>query len=242
MQETIRAIVISRIPYTDNSTVVRLYTREKGMISCIAGRMHGRKGCLKSSMFQPLSILNAVIYTGSKGMPSIREASPVLPLHSISSDPLKASVGIFLTEVLSHTLIESHPDTSAFDFIEHSLLDFEMAEVCPSDFHLSFLWKLTTYIGIGPRNDYHSANNRYFDIINGCFAEESSMVTIAVSQEVSDKISYFLNKDTEVIVSADISRNMRKELIQQTVSYYAYHLGWQNGLKSLSVLHEVFEG
>jgi len=241
MQEKFRAIVISRIPYTDNSTVIRLYTREKGMITCMAGRMHGRKGCLKSSAFQPLNLINVMVASTGKGMMNIREAVPVFPLHSISCDPLKASVGIFLNEILNQTLIESHPDTATFDFIENSLLEFEMAEICPADFHVSFLWKLTSYIGIGPRNDFNKGNNRYFDIVNGCFAGSAFQVSIPVSDEYSELISRFLNNQMPVVVTTEISRSQRQELLFHTVTYYSYHLGWQKGIKSLSVLQEVFE-
>lgn len=241
MQEEVRAVVIAVIPYTDKSRVVRLYSREKGVISCMAGRAGTGRAGVRTSLLQPMSVVNVVLSAKSKGMPHIKEISPVFPLYSLFTDPVKASVGMFLTDVLNHTLIESHPDGNTYDFIERSFLQFEMAEICPADFHLSFLWKLTSYIGIGPRNDYDAASCPYFDTVNGCFAATTAEVSISVSPEVSKWISYFLSEEIPVAVNAGLTRDMRRELLYHTVSYYNWHLGWKDGLRSLAILQEVFE-
>jgi DNA repair protein RecO (recombination protein O) len=242
MQEEVRAIVIAVIPYTDKSRVVRLYSREKGALSCMAGRAGTGRAGVRTSLLQPMSVVNVVLSAKSKGMPYIKEISPVVPLYSLFTDPVKASVGMFLTDVLNHTLIESHPDRNMFEFIEQSFLHFEMAESCPVDFHLSFLWKLTAFIGIGPRNDFDHREYPYFDTVNGCFAATREEVSIPVSPELSSWISYFIKQEVPVTVSAKMSREVRRDLLFHTVSYFNWHLGWKDGLRSLGILQEVFEG
>lgn len=242
MQEQVRAIVIAVIPYTDKSRVVRMYSREKGVLSCMAGRSGAGRSGVRTSLLQPMSVVNVVLSSQSKGMPYIREIAPVVPLYSLFTDPVKASVGMFLTDVLNHTLIESHPDENTYDFIEQSFLQFEMAESCPADFHLSFLWKLTSFVGIGPRNDFHADDCRYFDTVNGCFASASAEVSMSVSPEVSAWISHFLSHEVPVVVATGMTREMRRDLLYHTVSYFNWHLGWKDGLRSLSILQEVFEG
>ena len=56
-----KAIVISTIKYSDTSLIVRLYTKEVGLVSyLLKGILKSKKGKLRTAYFQPLTQLSII--------------------------------------------------------------------------------------------------------------------------------------------------------------------------------------
>ena len=56
-----KAIVISTIKYSDTSLIVRLYTKEVGLVSfLLKGVLKSKKGKLRTAYFQPLNQLSII--------------------------------------------------------------------------------------------------------------------------------------------------------------------------------------
>ena len=61
MSEKKMAIVLYLTRYTDKTSIIHLYTRDLGRISCFANGIFGRKSKVNRSLLYPLSVLNTVI-------------------------------------------------------------------------------------------------------------------------------------------------------------------------------------
>ena len=114
-----KAIVISSIKYGDSSLIVKLYTYELGLISCmIKGVLKSKKGKLKAAYFQPLTLLSTVIsYQEKRSLQSIREAQVSHLYQTVHTDVIKQSVVMFLSEVLSSSIQEEESNTLFYEYL-----------------------------------------------------------------------------------------------------------------------------
>ena len=82
MVEKTSAIVLHQLKYTETGIVVQVYTRKFGRLSFLVKGMRNKKAGKHNVHFQPLSILDLVIYyKESRGMQILKEFSvSYLPL------------------------------------------------------------------------------------------------------------------------------------------------------------------
>ena len=84
------AIVLGAVKYGDSSVILRTYSKEQGLLAFIASGVRSRKGPIRPSMIQVLSVLQLVYYQKAKGeLKRIKEASIADPLQEIHFDPIK---------------------------------------------------------------------------------------------------------------------------------------------------------
>ena len=105
MLEKTRGIILHQIKYTDSGIIVQLYSRRFGRQSIIIKGMRNRKTGKHNSLFQPMFILDLVMYQkASREMQVLKEFSVSYAPYSIQSDIRKSSVAIFLAEILTNVL------------------------------------------------------------------------------------------------------------------------------------------
>ena len=84
------AVVISTLKYGDSSLIARCYCKELGLKSfMLKGILSSKKGALKKSLFQPLSIINLITQVKNQnreGLHFIKEAQIRFPVIEIPSD------------------------------------------------------------------------------------------------------------------------------------------------------------
>ena len=130
MSATTDAIVLSLQPHSDKAFVVHAYTRAGGRINYMVYGL-GRKNA--AGMYTPLSLLQI---TTEKT--SIRTAQLSFVPATISSDPYKRTIALFLSEVLYHVLRHPMQDEPMFDFIAEAVQTLDQTKE-PQNFHLQFL-------------------------------------------------------------------------------------------------------
>ena len=105
------AIVVKRTPYTDHSAVVKLFTREFGLLPFLIQGLHGKHN--KNSLFQPGTLVEVVFHKQNKGMMRAKEVSLVSG-WGYSHYPIHDQVRWFFLELLSHVLHEEQPEELLF--------------------------------------------------------------------------------------------------------------------------------
>ena len=233
-----KAIVISSIKYGDSSLIVKLYTHELGLISCmIKGVLKSKKGKLKAAYFQPLTLLSVVIsYQEKRNLQSIREVQISHLYRSVHSDIVKQSVVMFLSEVLSSSIQEEESNTLLFEYLENSFLWLDSYDSI-SNFHLLFLLNLTKFLGFYP--DTSDADKQAFHLLEGIFTEESAQKEIISGDEVL-QLKKLLGIKFDDIESVNFSKTQRQSVLRMLVRYFELHLGGFRVPKSLAVLETVF--
>ena len=235
-----RGIVLHTIKYSESSIIARVYTEAFGLQSYLIKGARSRKGALRSSMFQPLTLLDMVVYHRSNSeLHHIREAGVSEPFHAISSDLRKSSVAIFLAEILFRSLKETEANEALFDFLTHSLNFFDMQEAGIEYFHLYFLISLSRFLGFQPQGE-PAGNQACFDLREGKFVAGRAAHPDQVSDAPSIAMWNIMNTTAGELQKLSISRSTRDELLDALLIYYQIHLSGLGAIKSLEVLREVF--
>lgn len=240
MTEKTRGIVLHQIKYTDSGTVVWLYTRNFGRQSFMIKGIRNRKSGKHNVFFQPMSILDMVIYyKESRGMQTLKEFSVSYAPSDIYFNVKKSSVAIFLGEVLASVLREESPNEELFDFIEKSIIYFDSCKEGYSNFHIAFLAGLSSYLGFepGPRK---SGAEHYFDMLNGVFVILPPDHGNYANEEISEVLAAFFASSYENVNRIVLTGSVRNEVLDVLVRYYSLHLPGLKKVRSLDVLKEVF--
>ncbi|MCF6360532.1 MAG: DNA repair protein RecO [Cyclobacteriaceae bacterium] len=219
-----KGIVLRFVKYKETSVIATVYTVEKGLISVIANSVRSKNSKSKIALFQPLTLVDLVIYNNSsKNISRVSEISSFYPLHNLRQDPIKASISFFITEMLNKCLKEEESNPPFFNFIQNSIIHLNEQEREIQNFHLIFLIKLSLFMGFKP----HSTADFINQIPNSSLYREKSISKLMDSMLIADYESPI--KLTSVL---------RSNILDDLVSYYKSHLDIGK-VNSIEVLHQL---
>jgi len=151
MLQKTRGLVLNYLRYRETSIIVKIYTEEFGVQTYIENGVRSSKGKNKIALFQPLTLLDLVVYfKDSAGIQRISEIKVNHPYSTIPFDITKSTIALFITEVLSKTLKEEAGNPRLFQFLRESLIWLDQATEGYENFHLWFLLRLSFYLGFEP--------------------------------------------------------------------------------------------
>jgi DNA repair protein RecO (recombination protein O) len=239
MIEKTRGIILQQIRYGENSRIVQVYTERFGRLAFMVKGL-GKKSGVQRALLQPLALLELEIsYKPSRNLQNIREARISVPLPDIHMQIYKASIALFISEVLSKTLTEEDTNSPLFRFLYNSVIQLDREQEITNIFHLLFLARLTQYLGFPPVNRF-SGENRYFDLREGLFVPSLPTHPDFMDTENAALFSSLLDPGDKL---QDFSRRTlsdKKEFLEKILLYYRIHLEGMGKIKSLDILHEVF--
>jgi len=226
-----RGVVLNFIKYRETSIVTRIYTEAFGLQSYIVNSVRGggKKSKGKISFFQPLTLLELVVYyKRSPGLNRISEIKCPEPYQSIPYDFSKSGIALFLTEVLNKCLKEEEENAELFEFITNALLIFDNLPEYFQNFHLQFMLKLSRYLGFAPRSAQDVLKEIYeFTGRPGYSEEEEKVLSQMISYPFTERVS--------------TSNEVRRLLLDELITFYQIHVDGFKDLKSVSVLRELME-
>lgn len=229
--EKTRAIVLSQTRFRETSLIVRVYTENFGLRSCIMNgvRTANPKAKFKAALFQPLSLLELVLYyKENANIQRISEAKIAFPIHSILLDTRKTMIVTFLQEILIKTLHEENPNPELFDFLFHSITTLECLEQHAENFHLQFLFQLAGFLGFQPA----CAEDMYEELF-----DHQILIKSLVSTQEIQFMNLLLREDYGLALP--ISYKERTYLLEQILRFYELHLENIRSLKSLTILQSL---
>ena len=219
------AIVLSAIKFKEHSLIVSCYTKEIGIQSYILHHIFkSKKGKLNPAYFQLLTQLE--IQTDFKQNQSLHKISEVKLKHSYESmhvNIYKSTVAMFLAEVLQSILKEEEKNIELYNFIEASLLWFDLNSFNPN-FHIAFLLKLCQHLGVYP--DLETLE-RFF------FRHEKNSTNIEILKEI-------LGTDFDGINNIKLNSKIRHDILNEILDFFKIHLGDFKKPNSLKILHDIF--
>jgi len=199
-----------------------------------------RKSSWKPAFFQPLSIVELeVSHDMRKNIQQMKDVRVLMPYQSLTIDPLKRSIAMFIAEVLLKVLSQSEADESLYLFLRQSLEFLDNSEQKTANFHLVFLLKLSRYLGFEPNID--GQTTLFFDLVNGVFLSSPPAHRHYLFAEEAGKMAQLLQTDYEHMTEIKLSRQQREKLLEDIVSYYRFHLPDFPEIHSLEVLKTLFD-
>jgi DNA repair protein RecO (recombination protein O) len=236
MRQVIKGFYLGHTNFSDTSVILRLFTENYGKRSFLVKGAKSKKGT--SSLLQPLNQIELTCnFQLEKDLQVGNTLQLVKPLNSISVDVRKATVAIFLTEILNKSIHSGTDESSLYEYLDHSFDLFDHANFDPN-FHLLFLSELSKYLGFYPKL-IGQPQEIYFNIREGVFDATSTQL-YHLDVETSNAFKQLLLHNFTSIDKLLFNSSQRKNLLKALVLFYEVHL--ENvSIQSLEVLETVFE-
>jgi DNA repair protein RecO (recombination protein O) len=226
-----RGIALNYIRYRETSIIVKIYTEAFGIQSYIVNGVRSAKSKTnRIALFQPLTLLDLVVYHKSKEQTIHRlaEVKCSLPFKSLPFDFVKSSIALFMTELLIKTLREEEANLPLFEFLHESVVYLEQTQEDYENFHLQFLAKLTFYLGFGAETvkevEQQLADNLY---------------PYSLEPTMQEALQNFIHLPFDY--PTRLERMSRSKLLNALVFYYKIHLEGLGEIRSLEVLRELMK-
>jgi DNA repair protein RecO (recombination protein O) len=227
-----KGIVLSFVKYGDSSIILKCYTHQFGLQSYIVNSVRSTKQKSKIAFFQTLTLLDLVVYY-QKNVQKIFRISEVQCPYVFQTIPYqytKTTIALFLTEILNKALQEEQPDEQLFEFIWQSVIYFDKMNVGIENFHLTFLLKLTVYLGFGT-----TEGSLFMDQLSNYRSFKGGN---SEQKELEELISHLStrNYDEQAVT---INNWQRRQILELILDFYHIHLTNFDQLKSLTVLRTL---
>lgn len=233
-------IALKTTNYSESSIVVHIYTEMFGMQSYLVNGAKKPKAKLPANMFQPLHLLDLVVYhKDSVGLQRIKEARLLPPLRAIPFDIIKSSLAIFLNEILYKVLRQQSPDPVLFHFIQQSILWLDESQSNLADFHLVFLVKLSRFLGFLPLHS-NEKSRPYFNLMDGVFTPSLPPHSHVLHEPHTSQLRQLMQVSFEESATLKISPDNRKQLLEKLLEFYKLHTENFVSPNSLYILEEIF--
>lgn len=238
MQITTKAIVISAIKYSEADLIVKCFTQSSGLKSYLLKNiLKSKKGKLRTSLFQPLTLLELTANHKDKGtLEFMQEAKVYHTYQSLHTQIQKTSLALFLSEILKSVIQEEEKNEALFSFLENAFVWLDSNNAV-ANFHLLFLVQLSDYLGFYP--DVNASNLPIFNLVEGVFQKESTnMYCINIPESGGIKQCFGIKFDA--LNTIKLSKTERVESLEILLLYFQLHMQGFKRPKSLDVLNQLF--
>ncbi len=215
-----RGIVFRFVKYGETSIIVSVFTELFGLQSYIVNGIRSKSGKNRIALFQPLTLLDLVVYHREHAnINRISEVKCLYPYQTIPTNINKATIAMFIAEILNKTIKEESHAQELSDFLIRSLISFDQIERKTANFHLVFLLRLARLLGFGAQHVNDVLGTRTTS------AENEVIISQLLSAEYFDQI--------------EMKNNSRREILDLIIKFFADHIENLGEIKSIQVLREV---
>ena len=249
------AIVLHAFKYGETRLIVDVFSRESGRLSLIASLPKTRKARLKKQYFQPMTLLE-ITYEQRPHvqLQSLKDARLLTAWASIPFSSEKLALSLFVAEFLYHALRSEQQNEPLFSYISDSMQWLDTAEGGYANFHLTFLMRLSRFLGFYPNLEeqplatLHAAARQQmphadmvFDLRAGTFNSQVPLHRDFLPPDEARRIRVLMHMDFPTMHLYRLSRHDRNRIIEVLLHYYRLHIPQFPELKSLSVLQELWD-
>ncbi|WP_443937737.1 DNA repair protein RecO [Pedobacter sp. MW01-1-1] len=239
MLHKVRGIVLKTTNYSESSVIVQVFTDKFGMQSYLINGVKKPKAKIKMNMLQSLHLLDMVVYhKANTAIQRIAELRTTPVFTSIPYDVLKSSIVIFLNEVLYKSIRQQSTDEGLFNYIFNAIAWFDECEDFHPNFHLSFLLKLSRFLGFAP-NCNRRNDQDFFDLHEGEFVSRRPIhANYLELTDATNFISLF-TIPIEKLVELKFTNAERRYLLDKILVFYALHTASFGEVQSHKILETL---
>ncbi len=217
-----------------------MFTRERGRLSLIVALPKTQKARMKKQYFQPMTLLE-ITYDERQNvqLQKLKDARLLSAYASIPFSPAKLSLSLFVAEFLYHALRSEQQNEPLFAYICDSMQWLDMSAEGYANFHLTFLMRLSRFLGFFPNlDDYHQGC--VFDMRAGTFINNVPIHRDFLQPDESRLIHQLMRMDFPTMHLFRLSHHDRNRIVEVLLQYYRLHIPQFPELKSLQVLQELW--
>ena len=211
-------IVLNYIKYKETSIISKIYTKEFGLKSYLINGIRTKKGKFNISSFQPLSLLELVVYENKNSqigrIKELKFDKIYFTNHHVQK---KISICLFISEVLLKLITFQVPDKNQFNFVRNSLIELDKIVDNYENFHIIFLIKFSKYLGFEISNISDFSNIKFENELVISFLSEiiiseySSNIksTSSVRNKALEIIIVYFREKTEININFNSNRILK---------------------------------
>lgn len=235
-----RAIVLNMTKYTDEQSIVSLFTEQMGCVGMLVRLSRSKRTSIRHSLFQPMAILD-VEWNHKPGgkLQRPRSVQVAYPFESLPYDPYKTAMALFLTEFLQHAVKNEAPSEPLFSYIVQSIQWLDTCRVGYANFHLVFLLRLTRFLGFMP-NVEEACEGDFFDLRASVFTHCRPAHSDHLEPGDAALVPKLMRMRYDTMRLFKFNGSQRSRLLEYINMYYRLHLPDFPVLKSLAVLKQLF--
>ncbi len=242
MLQRLEGIVFRMIKYSETSVICDIYTKEHGLRSYILNGVRKPKSKIGAGLVRPMSLLEMVVYhREDKDINRVKELKPSYLYQKVPYDVIRGAIGLFMTEVAQRSIKEASSNPLLYDFLISSYQLLDHLEGNLANFHLSFMVKLTQYLGFMPDASAYFEDLEgeiYFDYQEGIFIDRAPAHVYHFSPQHSALLIRFLDSSALNAGNIKLRGVVRHAFIEDMIRFYQYYIeNFQ--LQSHEVLHQV---
>lgn len=228
------------VKYGDTSLVAYLLTDIHGRQTYMVQGVKSSKGKgNKASVLQPMFPLEFEGFqTRHSQMHRMKDVRLAFPLQTVPFDVRKSTISLFMAESLYKLIKETEPNATLFDFVRNSVIALDLMTDGVANFHLWFLVRLSAFLGFYPAND--RSEGEWFDITDGSFKPLPPQHGVVMNRRAGNLLGEFMDAGVGVIGGIKLTREERRDFLEQLLRYFGYHLEAVDKIQSIQILREVF--
>lgn len=235
-----RGIVFHTTNFSETSIIAKVYTELFGVQSYIVNGVRKKNAKHRSSIFQPLSLVEMIVYHKERGgIQRIAEIRNSPQFKNIPFDPVKTSIVLFLNEVLYRAVKEEEENPGLFEYLFSGLQFLDVQTETSGNFHLSFLLRLTRFLGFFPNGNY-SDEAPFFNLQDGNFERLTPDHPFFLDKGLSQKFGEVIAASGNLSDAVALQAAERRELIERLLEYYRLHIDGFGEVKSHKVLEQIW--
>jgi DNA repair protein RecO (recombination protein O) len=215
-------IVFRLTNYGETSIIVNIFTGAFGLQSYIVNGVRGKSKKTNIALYQPLTLLDLVVYhRENAGIMRIKDVKCIHPYQSFTHDFRKATIAMFLNEVVNRTVKEQTHAQELCEFLIQSFTTLDLLQTNIENFHLIFLIRLSQHLGFRPSD--------VAEISGGWMAneEEEKILLKLLTANYADPIA--------------MNHIQRTNILDLLIRFYVLHSANFGELKSLSILRDIIQ-
>jgi DNA repair protein RecO (recombination protein O) len=238
---TLQGIILRTVKYSESSIICDIYSREYGLRSYIVSGVRQQKSRVSPALIKSMNWVEMVVYhREDKEINRVKEIKSAFIYKKIPFDIIRASIGIFMTELAQKSIKESVSNPELYDFLYYSFTFLDSMEGKLNNYHLSFMVKLTQYLGFMPEAEeyFETENDLYFDYQNGIFISDRGAHIYCFSAFHSKVFLQLIEMSMEESGQIKMTAESRMIFIEDLIRFYQYHIEKLH-LNAHDVLHQV---
>lgn len=241
MQQTVRCLALRSVKYSDTASIATVWSRELGRLAVATPSGAGREARRRRAIMMPMGVFEAVAtLRPQQEVARLSDLRPLAQSAAASGSPARSVVAMFLADFLTQALRECPPDALLSDFLfSQAELLGTVAGAALANFHLSFLYRLTRFLGIEPDMGSY-APGAYFDLKEARFTPTAPLHGLRLEPRQA-RIAWLLSRLTDRSLSLPrLSHNERNQALDTILQYYSIHFRPLSAIPSLPIVREIF--
>lgn len=235
------ALVLHAFKYGESRMIIDVFSREAGRLSLIAALPKTSKARLKKQYFQPMTMLEIEYEQRQRvQLQKLKDARLISPYTSVPFSPEKLALSLFVSEFLYHALRSEPRNDLLYAYICDSMLWLDMAAGGYANFHLTFLMRLSRFLGFYPNLEVRG-ERLFFDLREGRFCTVAPLHRDFLQPDEASRILLLMRMDFPTMHLYRLSRHDRNRIVDVLLHYYRLHIPQFPELKSIAVLQELWK-